>query len=99
MKLIWDKSKRSKKYPHGRFVPASQYRRPARLTNVMPDIDEFVSPIDNSIISSRSYKRAHMRHHGVEEVGNEKIYEKRKPAYEPKGLADDLRRTCEELNY
>ena len=82
-----------------KWVDAAEYRRPVRMHNVMLDIQEFQSPIDNSVISSRSHKRAHMRQHGVEEAGGEKIRERAKPAYEPKGLRESLKRTCEELGY
>lgn len=40
---------------------------------VMRDIGEYRSPIDGSMITSRSQHRDHKRAHGVEEVGNEPI--------------------------
>jgi hypothetical protein len=36
----------------------------------MPDIAEFVSPIDNTIISSRAALKAHERKHNVVQVGD-----------------------------
>lgn len=36
----------------------------------MPDIKEFVSPIDGEVISSRSKLRAHERRHGVRQAGD-----------------------------
>lgn len=38
---------------------------------VMSDIAEYRSPIDGSIVASRSSHRTHMRQHGVIEMGNE----------------------------
>lgn len=32
---------------------------------VLPDIEPFVSPVDGSVISSRSHLREHMRQHGL----------------------------------
>lgn len=80
-----------------KWVPKSHYVRPSRLINVIPDISPYMSPIDKSVISSRSGHREHMRHHGVEEVGNEKIYERPKPVYEPQGMGEDIKRAYEEL--
>lgn len=40
---------------------------------VMRDIGEYKSPLDGSVITSRSQHRDHMRAHDVVEVGNEKI--------------------------
>lgn len=36
----------------------------------MPDIKEFVSPIDGEVITSRSKLRAHERRHGVRQAGD-----------------------------
>ena len=38
---------------------------------VMGDIQEFVSPIDKSVISSRSQVREHERKHNVRQCGND----------------------------
>ena len=37
----------------------------------MGDIQEFVSPIDKSVISSRSQVREHERKHNVRQCGND----------------------------
>lgn len=92
MKYIWDKSKM-------KFVPAAEYKRPFIGPNVMPDISDYKSIIDGTRITSRSHHRAHMRQHGVEEVGNEKIYERPKPAYEPEGIGHDVYRAFEEQGF
>lgn len=58
---------------------------------VMSDMAEYRSPIDNSIVHSRSMHRDHMRQHGVIEMGNE--YPKgSRPAVEMPRVAETLRR-------
>jgi len=37
---------------------------------IMPDKQPYVSPMDGSLITSRSHHREHMRRHGVEEAGD-----------------------------
>jgi hypothetical protein len=43
--------------------------KPPRGGFFMPDIAEFQSPIDGSLISSRSTLRAHEQRHGVRQCG------------------------------
>lgn len=54
-----------------------EYSAPKRSQHAMPmvirDIGEYRSPLDGSVITSRSHHRDHMRAHDVVEVGNEKI--------------------------
>jgi hypothetical protein len=38
---------------------------------VMGDIKSFVSPVDKTVISSRSQLREHERAHGVKQIGND----------------------------
>lgn len=51
----------------GKLVPKSEYVR--KDTNISPtimgDIQDFVSPIDNTLISDRGQLRRHMAQHGV----------------------------------
>ena len=42
-----------------------------RLFSVIPDINEFVSPIDGSVISSRSTLRYHEKKYQVRQCGND----------------------------
>lgn len=56
----------------GELVPAAEYQ-PEPMHYVMPDIQPYQSMIDGSMIGSRSTHRAHIRQHGVIEIGNEKI--------------------------
>ena len=51
-----------------KLVPADEVdwqRYATRSFNVMPDVEPFVSPIDQSVIGSRSALREHNKRHGV----------------------------------
>jgi hypothetical protein len=53
----------------GEMIPRDEYVRPKQQTHhIMPDIEGFVSPIDQSVISSRSQLRAHNNRHGVTNI-------------------------------
>lgn len=47
----------------GKLVPAEEYDKPRhrfrKSFQIMPDIEEFVSPVDGSVVSSRSKLREH----------------------------------------
>lgn len=63
------------------LIPVEDWRAPASAgIQIIPDIEPYQSMIDGSIISSRSQHRAHLRDHGMIEVGNEKLPE---PKYKP----------------
>lgn len=48
------------------LVPAHQYRAPAtKVHEIQGDIEPFVSPIDQTVISSRAHLREHNRRHNV----------------------------------
>lgn len=49
----------------------AQREQPGPSTYFMPDIAPFVSPLDHSVISSRSGLRDHEKRHGVKQVGND----------------------------
>ena len=54
----------------GRLVPAAEVDWPRDRTRrtgyqIMPDIEEFVSPVDGSVVSSRSSLRAHNERNDV----------------------------------
>lgn len=51
-------------------ITAEQTKAPQNGAFFMPDIKEFVSPIDGEVISSRSKLRAHERKHGVRQAGD-----------------------------
>jgi len=64
-RLIYDKQRRD-------FVPVEEYRREeGAAMRVMPDIAPFISPIDGSLISSRTQLREHERVHSVRQCGAE----------------------------
>lgn len=65
---------------------------------VMPDIQEYRSMVDGSIITSRSRHREHLRQHGCVEIGNDSsLYRKPKPIESPPGLKETIIRAAEKL--
>ena len=66
-----------------------------RAVNVMRDLEPFVSPIDGSVIGSRTDRKAHNKRHKVIDVGNDPAVLRPKPPYEPKGIGDDIKRAIE----
>lgn len=78
----------------GQLVPKHLAKPlPGRSWNVMPDIEPFVSPIDNSVIGGRRQKREHMKAHGVIDVGNEKLEPK------PRDIPPGLKQTIADVYY
>ena len=75
-----------------------QMRRYMTPTNVMEDMKEYRSPLDGSVVSSRKHHRAHMKKHGVIEMGNEKPKLKKAKGYDSTGLRDDINATINDLN-
>lgn len=57
---------------------------------VMTDIQPYRSMVTGEVISSRSQHRAHLKQHGVVEVGNETKYLQAKPIAPPAGLKETL---------
>lgn len=75
----------------GELVPAEQYApEPRALHHVMPDIKEYRSMIDGSVVSSRSRHREHLISHGCIEVGNETKYLAPRPKQLPPGLKQTI---------
>lgn len=64
---------------------------------IMPDMEPMKSPIDGSIISSRSAYREHMKKHGVIDVGNEKLKPARKEYKSDDGIKQTLYHLWENL--
>jgi hypothetical protein len=57
---------------NGEFVEKSKAPPPeTKSVHVISDVQPFISPIDRSLISSRSQIREHERIHGVKQVGND----------------------------
>jgi hypothetical protein len=56
----------------GELVPKDQYYAPANTScYVMPDIQPYQSMQTGEMITSRSHHRAHLKQHGLIEIGNE----------------------------
>lgn len=55
------------------LIPAEQYRGPSssKSAYIVPDIQPYQSMIDGRMIQSRSEHRAHLKQHGMIEIGNE----------------------------
>jgi hypothetical protein len=77
---------------------ASSMSRDVRVTNrnIIQDIEPYRSPIDRSVVTSRSRHRDHMREHGVVEMGNEYPKERKaEPAPMPRA-ATDIKRVLQQ---
>lgn len=67
---------------------------------VMPDIQPYQSMVDGSMITSRSQHRAHLRQHGLVEIGNETKHLQPKPKQLPAGRKEEIARLVyERLRY
>jgi hypothetical protein len=56
----------------GELVPKDQYYAPSNASHyVMPDIQPYQSMQTGEMITSRSHHRAHLKQHGLIEIGNE----------------------------
>lgn len=67
-----------------------------RTPFVMGDIQPYRSMVDGSLIGSRSTHRAHLKAHGMIEVGNETKYLKPKEKRLPPGLKETIIRVANE---
>jgi hypothetical protein len=57
---------------------------------VFDDMTPYRSPVDGSIINSRSDHRNHLKEHKLIEVGNEKLKPRANKPCEPEGIAKDI---------
>lgn len=58
----------------GELVPKDQYYAPSNVSHyvmLMPDIQPYQSMQTGEMITSRSHHRAHLKQHGLIEIGNE----------------------------
>jgi len=55
----------------GKDYVLKKSKRRSKSLQVMADIEEFVSPVDKSVIGSRSGLRNHERRHGIRQIGND----------------------------
>lgn len=66
-----------------------------RAFSVIRDVETYISPIDRTIIRSRSEHRDHMKRHGVVELGTEKLHAPVK-AQRPRA-GHDIKRAIEQV--
>jgi hypothetical protein len=65
---------------------------------LMPDKLEYLSPMDGTLVTSRSTHRDHMRRHGVEEAGDIKMGSMSRNERSPMGrVGPDVQRALEQL--
>lgn len=83
-------------YRDGKVVPKHEAgphplegRRP---TNLMRDLEPFVSVVDWTVIGSRADRREHNRRNQCIDIGDDPAILRPKPTYEPTGVAEDIRR-------
>lgn len=85
------------------LIPKDEYVRRDEISApmVMPDIGEYTSMVDGTRITSRSQHRAHLRQHGVIEVGNETkaLLSRVKPPSPPPGLKEQLIRAFHQRGF
>ena len=55
----------------GKDYVLKKSNRRGKSLQVMSDIEEFVSPVDKTVIGSRSGLRNHERRHGIRQIGND----------------------------
>lgn len=69
----------------GKFIEITEETTSSAIPRILPDIEEFRSPVDGSVISSRSKLREHNKRNNVVQT------------HELKGEGDDIRRQREKL--
>lgn len=86
-------------YRDGKVVPkheaAPHPLAAKRPTNLMSDLEPFVSPVDWTVISSRAERREHNKRHQCIDIGDDPAILRPKKPYEPRGVADDIRRAID----
>jgi hypothetical protein len=75
----------------GDLLECDNYDRTTDSHYVIEDIKPYKSMITGEVISSRSQHRKHLRQHGCEEVGNEKLTRGHTKQAKVKGLRNDIR--------
>ena len=79
----------------GKLVPKSA-SGPGGGLIIIEDIQPFVSPVDNSVVSSRAARREHNRRNQVEDVGNDPAFSRPRTPTPPQGVKDDVIRAFKE---
>ena len=72
-------------------------RRGGPHWQVMPDIEDFVSPVDGTVVSGRAQRREHCEEHDMVDVGNDPAVLRPRPMPEPSGMMESMKRAWAEL--
>jgi hypothetical protein len=93
MRSFWDKDNR-------RWVPEAEWKgasAPSAPSGpmIIKDIEPYRSPVDRSVIGSRTQHRDHLKRHRLVELGNEKVKPRPRPM---PALGPDLRRAYEQVS-
>jgi hypothetical protein len=99
---IWRDGKLVAAYENGELVSYDReywerQRSALKAPMIMRDIGEYKSPIDGTVITSRSSHREHMRVHDVIEVGNERMRPAPEPATPARDIGLEIKRRIEEV--
>ena len=103
-RTVWKDGQLFAEYVDGKLTYLNpNYRAPARSDTlsapmVMRDMAEYKSPIDGTMVTSRSHHREHMRAHDVIEVGNERMPQPRpEPEINRRELGEAIKRHLDEV--
>lgn len=83
---------------HTRTIPCEcgkRMRQVLGFAHVIPDIAPYRSVVTGERIRGRAHHREHLREHGLHEVGNEPVRERKPKPLPP--VAPDIKRAIEEL--
>ena len=74
--------KRTYRIIDGQSVEVTGRKQHARNITIIPDLGySFISPVDGTVIDSRAKRREHNRRNDVEDIGNDKAFER--PTFDP----------------
>lgn len=65
------------------------------FAHVIPDIQPYKSMVTGERIRGRAHHREHLKQHGLHEVGNQPIRERKRREMPP--VVDDIKRAIEEV--
>ena len=81
--------KRTYRIIDGQSVEVTGRKQHARNITIIPDLGyAFISPVDGTVIDSRAKRREHNLRNEVEDIGNDKAFER--PTFNP--VFDDSKR-------
>lgn len=75
----------------------TQARSDLQMPYIVRDIGEYRSPIDNSMITSRSQHRAHLKVHDVVEVGNDRMPSAPSSRVDTREIGEVIKQRIEEV--